>query len=223
MKTPIGTVDVPRLEELSDAARRRARSLRGASRDAYLASLGVVVTAQDETRKAVDAITDRTEKTFDTLVKRGETLEAKRAAKVKTLRSDLGERTDDMLGRFDGGMLRRSATRATSAVVRRVGMPTRDEVHNLAANVAALSRKVDALVAKLNETPIVTMPPTITVRSTEEGWAVELEGLSAPLGVYATKDEALEAARPLASERAPSQLIVFKKDGTIQDTVNYNA
>ena len=57
----------------------------------------------------------------------------------------------------------------------------------------------------------------------EEGWAIQVEGTANVLSTYPTKDEAVEAARALAADRAPSNLIVYKKDGTIQDKVSYHA
>ena len=41
--------------------------------------------------------------------------------------------------------------------------------------------------------------------------------------VYPTKDEALVAARATASAHAPSQLVVHRKDGSVQDTLSYEA
>jgi hypothetical protein len=104
-----------------------------------------------------------------------------------------------------------------------MGMPTRDEVRSLAASVEALTRKVDALVAKLGDAPVIVAEPTVTVLASDEGWTVEIEGTSRPLSVHATKDEAVDAARAIATERAPSHLVVYKKDGTIQDKISYHA
>jgi len=213
--TLLGPITIPSLDALSAAARRRARALRDAGRDAYLASLGAVATAQHETRKAYDALAERTERQLDTLVQRGDAVDAKRAATVRRVR-------DDVTQRVDAGILR-PARRATSAIVRRAGLPARDEVLDLAANVAELSRKVDVLVAKLDATPVIAAEPTIAVSATDDGWVIEMEGMPSPLGVHTTKDEAVDTARALAAARAPSHLIVYKKDGTIQDTVSYHA
>jgi hypothetical protein len=43
------------------------------------------------------------------------------------------------------------------------------------------------------------------------------------VSVHATKEEALDRARALAGEHRPSELVVHRKDGTVQDTVAYDA
>ena len=227
MNAPIiGTIEIPRLNALTEGAARRGRTILDASRSAYLAGLGVVVTAQEESVKAVDAIVERAQETYGTLVARGETLDAKRAAKVAELRADVRARRDDAVATATTTLDRtvaRPMLALSSAVVRGAGMPTRDEVHTLAANVAALSRKVDRLVEQLGDAPVIVAEPVVTVTASEEGWAVQIEGTANVLATHATKDEAVEAARALAAERAPSHLIVYKKDGTIQDKVSYHA
>jgi hypothetical protein len=223
MNAPIiGTIEIPRLNALTRDAARRSRTVLDAGRSAYLAGLGVVVTAQEESVNAVDGIVERTRRTYGTLVARGATLDRKRAAKVVELRADASARRDDAVVTIDRKVTR-PVLELTSAVVRRFGMPTRDEVHTLAANVAALSRKVDQLVEQLGNAPVVIAEPVVTVTAAEDGWAVQIEGTASVLATHATKDEAVEAARALAAERAPSHLIVYKKDGTVQDRVSYHA
>jgi len=220
--TLLGPITIPSLDELSAAAQRRARALRAVGRDAYLASLGAAATAQDGARKAYDALAERTERQFDALVRRGDEADATRANAIRRVRDDVTRRTDAAAARIDASVLR-PARRATSALVRRAGLPAREEVLDLAASVSELSRKVDALVARLDATPVIAAEPTIAVRATDDGWVIEMEGMPSPLGVHATKDDAVETARALAADRAPSHLIVYKKDGTIQDTVSYHA
>jgi hypothetical protein len=65
--------------------------------------------------------------------------------------------------------------------------------------------------------------PTFNVVPREDGWAVQLAGANRATSVHATKEEAVERARALAADRAPSQLVVHKKDGTVQDTITYPA
>ena len=206
------------LGQVSRDITRRSRSAIGLGRDVYRAGLGVVATAQQETVAAKNALAAR----YDTLVVRGTTLDEQNQATMQRVRDDVMDRAQQVVQRVDD-MVVRPVANATSAVVKRMGMPTRDEVRTLAANVAVLTAKVDALVAKLGDAPVIVAEPTVTVLATEEGWTVEIEGTSRPLSVHATKDEAVEAARAIATERAPSHLIVYKKDGTIQDTVSYHA
>jgi len=223
MNAPIiGAIEIPRLGALTKDAARRGRAILDASRNAYLAGLGAVVTAREESTKAVDAAVERAQETYETLVARGETLDRKRAAKVAELRADARARRDGAVNAIDRTVAR-PVLSLSSAVVRRAGMPTRDEVLTLAANVAALSRKVDRLVEQLADAPGVATEPVVTVTATDDGWAVQVEGTANVLATHATKDEAVEAARTLAAERAPSHLIVYKKDGTIQDRASYHA
>ena len=65
--------------------------------------------------------------------------------------------------------------------------------------------------------------PTLEVVPREDGWAVQVAGASRATSVHATKEEAVERARALAADRAPSRLVVHKKDGTVQDEISYPA
>lgn len=185
---------------------RRGRTALDMGRNVYRAGLGVVATAQSETVAAKDAIVQR----YDALVARGTPVDASIEAKTERVVRDA--QTTIV-----------SSARALTDRAKRVGFPTRAEVRDLSASVAALSRKVDLLVAKLADAPVIVAEPTVVVLSTEAGWAVEIEGTANAIATYATKDEAVEAARAIATERAPSHLVVYKKDGTIQDKVAYHA
>jgi hypothetical protein len=108
--------------------------------------------------------------------------------------------------------------------LRRLGFPTRNEVSELAAKVDLLTRRVNVLIERLDSPPTVAPArPVYTVRSRDDGWEVAMEGDDRPVGVHPTKDAAVEQGRELATEQAPSQLVVYKKDGTIQDTFGYDA
>jgi uncharacterized protein YjbJ (UPF0337 family) len=52
----------------------------------------------------------------------------------------------------------------------------------------------------------------VTPRS-EGGWKVQAEGAKRASSVHRTKAEAVAAAKEKARSRAPSQLLVYKKDG----------
>jgi hypothetical protein len=47
------------------------------------------------------------------------------------------------------------------------------------------------------------------------GWRIEGEGVR-PSDIHRTKEEALRIARVQAKADEPSQLLVYKKDGTVQ-------
>ncbi len=56
----------------------------------------------------------------------------------------------------------------------------------------------------------------------EKGWKVEAEGARRASSVHRTKPEAVAAAKELARSRAPSQVLVYKKDGlNVQEEKTY--
>lgn len=55
----------------------------------------------------------------------------------------------------------------------------------------------------------------------EEGWALKPQHTGEPHSTHSTKKEALEAARELVRGRGPTQLIVHRKDGSVQDSHRY--
>ena len=48
------------------------------------------------------------------------------------------------------------------------------------------------------------------------GWKVQAEGASRATSVHKTKGEAVAKARELARSHKPSQLLVYKQNGTVQ-------
>ena len=52
------------------------------------------------------------------------------------------------------------------------------------------------------------------------GWRIEGERVK-PSGVHRTKGEAVKIARTLAKANKPSQLLVYKKDGSVQTERTY--
>jgi Uncharacterized protein conserved in bacteria (DUF2188)/Phasin protein len=112
----------------------------------------------------------------------------------------------------------RSAERAQEGVERATRFTER-------AVVRSIERERTGL-ADLNEAELGVSngdEPTLEVIPREDGWAVQVAGASRATSVHATKEEAVERARALAADRAPSQLVVHKKDGTVQDTITYPA
>ena len=63
---------------------------------------------------------------------------------------------------------------------------------------------------------------TYTVTPREGGrWSVQAEGASRATSVHDSKDEAVSKAKRLAGDRRPSQLLVYKNDGTVQTEQTY--
>lgn len=61
----------------------------------------------------------------------------------------------------------------------------------------------------------------LTYTEDSKKWKVELEGANRASSVHENKENALESARELARKQQPSQLIVHKRDGTIQTEYTY--
>jgi hypothetical protein len=59
------------------------------------------------------------------------------------------------------------------------------------------------------------------VRPGGDGWVVVTEGSDTPVATHATKREAVTAARRLAAQHAPSQLVIHRTDATIQARHRY--
>jgi uncharacterized protein YjbJ (UPF0337 family) len=53
------------------------------------------------------------------------------------------------------------------------------------------------------------------------GWKVQAEGTSRATSVHKTKGEAVANAKELARSRPPSQLLIYKQDGTVQTEQTY--
>jgi uncharacterized protein YjbJ (UPF0337 family) len=64
---------------------------------------------------------------------------------------------------------------------------------------------------------------TYTVKPRENGsWEVRTEGAGRATSLHDAKDEAVSSARKLAGDRRPSQLLVYKQDGTVQTEQTYD-
>jgi uncharacterized protein YjbJ (UPF0337 family) len=62
----------------------------------------------------------------------------------------------------------------------------------------------------------------VVVPHADGGWKVQTEGASRATSVHRTKPEAVAAAKELARGKAPSQLLVYKKDGlSVQEEQTY--
>ena len=59
------------------------------------------------------------------------------------------------------------------------------------------------------------------VPSPKGGWNVEAEKASRPSSRHGTKDEVVTRARELAKQQNLGQVVIHKKDGTIQEERTY--
>jgi uncharacterized protein YjbJ (UPF0337 family) len=60
----------------------------------------------------------------------------------------------------------------------------------------------------------------VTTRD-DGGWKVQAEGARRATSVHKSKDEAVTNAKKLARRHQPSQLLVYKQDGTVQSEQTY--
>ena len=206
-----GLMDLP--EELADRGR-----------EIWLAGLGALSMVEEEGSKL-----------FSNLVEKGEQWEEESREKLGTARKKLdeaqGKATAVAKGAAEevaqqGGKLRELDDRVFAAVehavegaVQRLGVPTRAEVKDLTAKVEQLSTQVASLASTMQTPEDEAVVYHVVPR--EDGWAVAKEGAERATSTHATKKEAVEAGRTLATAKAPSRLVVHKQDGTIQDTFTY--
>jgi len=106
--------------ELGDGVRRTGRGV-------YLAALGVVSVAEEQTRGV-----------FSRLVERGERFEKKEGTVIRT--------TSDRVRKL-GRSVEDRVQRTVAGTLRTAGVPSRDEIHDLTRRVEQLTSKVDRLHA----------------------------------------------------------------------------
>lgn len=56
----------------------------------------------------------------------------------------------------------------------------------------------------------------------DEGWAIQGDGADRAVSKHPTKKDALTAARDLVHAKVPSQLVVHKSDGSVQESWTYD-
>ncbi len=225
MATKTGNTSIFRLGDLpKDIATRAVKLPREVAedvttrgRDVWLAGLGALATVQEEGTDLFQTLVKQGEK----LVERGETVEAKGKVKIESLRNDLTVRQEAVVEKVEENVYE-----PVMEALKRFGVPTRAEVAELSKSVETLTTRVNALIRMIDQEVVVAAAAErtmITVQAREDGWVVLQGGIDAPMSVSATKDEAVEKARGLANAKVPSQLVVLKKDGTVQDTYTYDA
>ncbi len=194
------------LMEIPQDLLSRGKQMVGVGHDIWLAGLGAVVTMEEEGTAL-----------FSTLVKRGEKVETAGKKRIVAVRDDVTARQKAVTQTVEG-----TVYEPLLKAMSRFGVPTRGEIKDLTAKVDALTHQVDLLVTKMAQKGANGGAQAIYyVVARDEGWVVGKEGMDQPIKIYPTKEDALEEARVLANKHAPSQLHVYKKDGTIQDTFTY--
>jgi len=204
-------------------------------RDLWLAGLCALVLAEEEGTKLYDAIVQRgkeigeesTER-FNELVKKGRKVQNQSLKRVDAAVKDLEATQKKLAKRYTGqaDQYMKKLEDVVEDVLERLGVPTRDEVVDLTGRVESLAQKVDSLLEVLETkgapaTGTTTEATVYHVVPQEDGWAVKKEGAERASSVHATKADAVESGRELAKGHEPSHLVIHRKDGTVQDTVNY--
>lgn len=201
------------------------------SRNVWLAGLGALATVEEEGTKLYDSFVKRGE----TLVKRGEDFEKRRSDEVKQLVSALNEQQEALGKQFTDTTdeLTKAGTDAEQTVVtavtdalERIGVPTRRRVRDLADKVHDLAQKVERLTLALEQgadpADVKVSRTAFVVSPHEDGWKVQLADSDATPELFDTKKKAVEAGRKMAKAQTPSELIVQKQDGTIQEKFTYD-
>ena len=83
----------------------------------------------------------------------------------------------------------------------------------LAAGAVAIRKA--AIRADSDGLSVVSLEPD------RSGWKITVEGQLEPHGRYQSKKAGVAAARALARERAPSELVIYRRDGREQDRHRY--
>jgi poly(hydroxyalkanoate) granule-associated protein len=194
------------------------------SREIWLAGLGAFSQASEEGNKA-----------FRTLVERGRGFETRRREEIESAAQTLADQqkkvTDQVTQTISSTAktVEKAMSDTLTATLNQVGIPTRSEVQSLSSKVGRLSDKLDALAAMLDteggsagaSASASQAAVVYHVIPRESGWAVQRDGAQQASSVHDTKKEAVTAARELAKSKAPSELVIFKQDRTVQETFAY--
>jgi poly(hydroxyalkanoate) granule-associated protein len=192
--------------------RELARDVSARGRDVWLAGLGALATVEQEGTSLFGSLVKQGEK----LVERGEQVEERGKVKIDEIRTDLETRRTEVTEKVETNVYE-----PVMEALKRFGVPTREEVRDLSGKVETLTARVETLI-RMVDAEVPAQPRAVfTVEAREEGWGV-MKGDRA-VSAHPNKDEAVERARALANEQKPSQLVVLRKDGTVQDTFTYDA
>ncbi|HYH83146.1 MAG TPA: phasin family protein [Longimicrobium sp.] len=181
-----------------------------AGRDVWLAGLGALATVEEQGSALYDSLV----KQGETLVARGETVEQRGKARFDELKTDVDARREAVVEKVETTVVDPMVD-----ALQKLGVPTRGEVQKLSGQVESLTERVNLLIAKLERSHGTTF--SVVFRGGQ--WAVERSGVSVPASVHATEAEALEAARRLAADNRPCELVVHREDGLVQNTTVYGA
>jgi poly(hydroxyalkanoate) granule-associated protein len=111
---------------------QKLEDLRNSAHKVWLAGLGVLATAEREGSKV-----------FQKFVEAGEELEGRGRDRFQQAREEANERFERLTSKLGG-----SAESQVGKTLERLGVPSRDEIHDLAKKIERLTAKVDALATE---------------------------------------------------------------------------
>jgi len=126
----------------SQAAEQPQSELTERGREVWLAGLGALATVEEEGTKL-----------FGRLVDRGQEFEEKRRHALEEATEKMRERSDEALSQLEdaGEETQSMLSSSINTALERFGVPTRDEVDDLASKVDHLSQQVEALAESLSD------------------------------------------------------------------------
>ncbi|HET7462603.1 MAG TPA: phasin family protein [Longimicrobium sp.] len=218
MSTQTTNSSFPRLGDLpktvADRVVKLPREIAGSvstrGREVWLAGLGALATVEEQGTALYDTLV----KQGSQLVERGETVEQRGKHKLDELKGDVNARREAVVEKVET-----TVTDPMLDALKKLGVPSRGEVQKLSTHVESLTERVNLLIAKLERGHGTTF--SVTFRNAK--WAVEKSGVTKPVSTHATEAEALEAARLLAQDNRPCEVVVHREDGSVQNTVVYGA
>ena len=111
-------------------------------REAWLTGLGAVAVLEQQGGKLVDTVVEGRE----SLAKKGAHLEKRGKLRIEETRDELAERREQVVTR--AGTL---VTEPLAGAMKRLGVPTREEVQELSHKVDLLTRKLNTLIKALDK------------------------------------------------------------------------
>ena len=132
-KTSTPKTSKPAPESDADRSEGLPEGLAERGREVWLAGLGALATVEQEGARL-----------FNTLVERGQGMEAEGKSRIESTKENLNARQKETTGKVEESLYGSART-----AMERLGVPTRAEMDALSRQVEALSKKLDALTALL--------------------------------------------------------------------------
>lgn len=217
------------VNNVTEQAKKIQNEVRDGAYKAWLAGLGTVALVETEGKSLVDD----GKKMFTDLVERGRKFEDRSKKEMDKATQEAKKEVRTVKGRVEQGVdeLTEQVDKRIATTLHRMGIPTRNEIHNLTARVEELTARLEGQMTAMEKQATVEKKAAKTkvparlvyhVATHEDGWKVERQGTDKPLSTHATKDLAIDAAREIAQATEPSQVVVHRMDGTIQTNYTYD-